>query len=167
MARRFAVIGLGHFGSSLAVELASRNAEVLAIDNSMERLDDIKDRVAHTIRLDATRKQHCAGWDCMIWMALVAIGDDFEATLLTVTQLHSSRSAGSLSNHDAVHERILAHLGIAEIILPRSKPPNGFQQPYDGGVVIRSPGSNYTIMEVNAPEWMLGKPLQEIRMREA
>ncbi|MBP1658485.1 MAG: TrkA-N domain protein, partial [Bacteroidetes bacterium] len=61
MARRFAIIGLGHFGSSLAAALSSRDAEVLAIDNSIERLDDVKDHVAHTIRLDATEERALRG----------------------------------------------------------------------------------------------------------
>ena len=36
MSRQFAVIGLGNFGSQLAVELTRRGAEVLAIDEREE-----------------------------------------------------------------------------------------------------------------------------------
>jgi len=122
MARHFAVIGLGHFGSSLAVELSSRNAEVLAIDNDIERLDDIKDRVAHTIRLDATEEKALRGLGLQeMDGVIVAIGDDFEATLLTVTQLQQLEIKRIIVRATTeVHERILSHLGITE------RPQNGF-----------------------------------------
>ena len=54
MSRQFAVIGLGNFGSQLAVELTRRGAEVLAIDEREEAVDDLRDLVTHTVRLDAT-----------------------------------------------------------------------------------------------------------------
>ena len=39
---RFAVIGLGQFGTAIAKNLALRGAEVLAIDNSLEKVESIK-----------------------------------------------------------------------------------------------------------------------------
>ncbi len=170
MARRFAVIGLGHFGSSLATALTARNAEVLAIDNSIERLDDVKEHVAHTIRLDATEERALRGLGLQeMDGVIVAIGDDFEATLLTVSQLQKLDIRRIIVRSTTpVHERILDHLGITEIIMPSVETAERLSNSLmmEGVVNSLALGSDYTIMEVNAPEWMLGTSLQELRIRE-
>jgi len=170
MARRFAIIGLGHFGSSLAAAPSSRDAEVLAIDNSIERLDDVKDHVAHTIRLDATEERALRGLGLQeMDGVVVAIGDDFEATLLTVSQLQKLGIHRIIVRATTpVHERILDHLGITEIILPSVETAERLSNSLmmEGVVNSLALGSDYTIMEVNAPEWMLGISLQELRIRE-
>ncbi|HSQ76012.1 MAG TPA: TrkA family potassium uptake protein [Bacteroidota bacterium] len=170
MGRRFAVIGLGHFGSSLASALTARNAEVLAIDNSIERLDDVKEHVAHTIRLDTTEERALRGLGLQeMDGVVVAIGDDFEATLLTVSQLQQLSIRRIIVRATTpVHERILDHLGITEIILPSVETAERLSNSLmmEGVVDSLALGSDYTIMEVNAPEWMLGTSLQELRIRE-
>ena len=43
---RFAVIGLGRFGTQLAETLTQNGAEVIAIDRNREIVEAIRDRVA-------------------------------------------------------------------------------------------------------------------------
>ena len=50
---RIAVIGLGRFGRSLAISLAERGAEVIAIDKDREAVDAVKDKVALAVILDS------------------------------------------------------------------------------------------------------------------
>jgi trk system potassium uptake protein TrkA len=170
MVRRFAVIGLGHFGCSLALALTSRDAEVLAIDNSIDRLDDIKDHVAHTIRLDATEERALRDLGLQDMDAvIVAIGDDFEATLLTVSQLQQLNIRRIIVRGTTpVHRRILDHLGIAEIIMPSIETADRLSNSLmmEGVVNSLTLGSDYTIMEVNAPDKMIGHTVQELQMRE-
>lgn len=171
MGRRFAVIGLGHFGSSLAVEMTGRGAEVLAIDNDMEKLDELKDQVTHTIRVDATEERALRGLGLDdLDAVVVAIGDDFEATLLTVTQLQQLEIRRIIVRATTpVHERILTHLGISEIIMPSVEAAQRLTNSLmvEGVVNSLTLGSDYTIMEVNAPEWVIGKTVVELQMREA
>jgi trk system potassium uptake protein TrkA len=54
MAKKIAVIGLGVFGIRVAIELSRKGADVIALDNDMERLDDVKEHVAHAVRIDST-----------------------------------------------------------------------------------------------------------------
>ena len=54
MAQRFAVIGLGIFGTSIARNLASRGAEVLAVDWNLDKVEALKDEVAYAVSLDST-----------------------------------------------------------------------------------------------------------------
>ena len=50
---KIAVIGLGRFGRSLALSLAERGAEVIAIDKDREAVDAVKDKVALAVILDS------------------------------------------------------------------------------------------------------------------
>jgi trk system potassium uptake protein TrkA len=90
MNKKIAIIGLGNFGTYLASFLVEKGAEVLAIDNDIEKLEEVKDFVTLAVRLDSTeekslRTQNLDEYDAVI----VAMGDDFEASILTVAALQS------------------------------------------------------------------------------
>ena len=54
--QRIAVFGLGRFGFELAVRLAELGRSVLAVDSHPELVDEIDQRVARAICLDATNE---------------------------------------------------------------------------------------------------------------
>ena len=85
---RYVVIGIGKYGSRIALEMAGRGAEVFAIDCVEERVEQVADDVAIAITMDSTdpkalRSQKLEGMDA----AVVAIGENFEATVLTTLNL--------------------------------------------------------------------------------
>ena len=57
MNKKFAVIGLGVFGSAIARKLAERGADVMAIDENEERVQHLAQEVAFAVTLDATNLQ--------------------------------------------------------------------------------------------------------------
>lgn len=170
MEKKFAVIGLGHFGSHLAIGLAEQGAEVLAIDDDIERLEEIKDQVTHTVRLDSTeekalRSQGIQDFDAVI----VGMGDDFEATLLTVAALQRLEVKRIIVRATTeTHERILNHLGITEIILPAVEAAERLANTLLFEKVVDSfeLSSEYTIVEVQAPERFVGKTVQQLLLEQ-
>ena len=54
MSKSFAVIGIGRFGTSVALTLSLMGHEVLAVDTSAAAIDSIADRVTHAMLADAT-----------------------------------------------------------------------------------------------------------------
>ncbi|TYP93747.1 TrkA-N domain-containing protein [Fodinibius salinus] len=50
----FAVIGIGVFGSALAKKLSEERAYIIAIDNDMEDINQVKEYVSDAICFDAT-----------------------------------------------------------------------------------------------------------------
>jgi trk system potassium uptake protein TrkA len=52
--KRFAVIGLGRFGTKLAMDLAASGADVIAIDKGKEEVETLRDQVSLAVRLDST-----------------------------------------------------------------------------------------------------------------
>ena len=88
MKNKFAVIGLGQFGTAIAKTLSSRNAEVIAIDKDLNKVEDIKDFVAYTVAIDATnmdalKSQNIQDMDCVI----VAIGENFHSAIVCINIL--------------------------------------------------------------------------------
>lgn len=166
MPRQVAVIGLGNFGSQLAVELARRGAEVLAIDDRAEAVDDLREHVTHTVRLDATdakalADQRISEMDAVV----VSFGGDFEAALLTVSVLKQVGAKRIVVRATTVrHERILEALGVDEVVLPVTETVARLA----GSLMVEglydsfSLSSDYAIGEVAAPEELLGRKVGEV-----
>jgi K+ transport systems, NAD-binding component len=161
MPRQFAVIGLGNFGAQLAAELTRRGAEVLAIDEREEAVDDVRDHVTHTVRLDATDElaladQRIAEMDAVV----VSFGSDFEAALLTVSVLKQIGAKRVIVRATTVrHERILETLGVDEVVLPVNETVTRLA----GSLMVEglydsfALSSDYAVGEVAIPEELLGK----------
>ena len=85
---RFAVFGAGRYGTQIALSLARRGAEVFTFDADADRSELLKEDVSLAVTLDCTDKkalmaQHVQDLDA----AVVAIGENFEATVLTTLNL--------------------------------------------------------------------------------
>ncbi len=163
---RYVVIGIGKYGSRIALEMAGRGAEVFAIDCVEERVENVADDVSIAITMDSTdpkalRSQKLEGMDA----AVVAIGENFEATVLTTLNLMDlgiPRVIVRASGRD--QERILRKLGIEEILAPETE--------FAGIVAERlmNPSlrgflelpDDYEIAEIKAPTGCIGRPLGEI-----
>ncbi|MBU4128835.1 NAD-binding protein, partial [bacterium] len=83
MARQFAVIGLGRFGSSVARTLVNAGCEVLAIDESEEKVKEISDLVTQAVELDGTDEKALKAVGIEdVDVAIVAIATDMLASIL-------------------------------------------------------------------------------------
>lgn len=120
---RFAVIGIGRYGSQIAKNLASKGSEVYAFDNDPEKIEQFKDDVALAVSLDTTDKkalqsQRVGEMDA----AIVAIGENFEATILTVMNLVDLGVKRIIVRASGDNQkRILHALGITEILAPEEE----------------------------------------------
>ena len=84
----FAVIGLGRFGTSVAMTLQTLGHEVLAIDSDEDRVQKLSDQVTHVVQADTTDENalHALGlrnFDAVV----VAIGADVQANVATTLLL--------------------------------------------------------------------------------
>lgn len=115
---KFAVVGMGYFGSAIAKILSKRGAEVVAIDSHEERIENIKDDVAYAVTLDATdrRALESQGLNEMD-AVVVAIGENFEALLLCTLHLQEMgvKRIIARASHPSQME-ILRKMGVREIL---------------------------------------------------
>ncbi|WJH32272.1 TrkA family potassium uptake protein [Paenibacillus aurantius] len=166
---QYAVIGLGRFGSSLAKELVELGYEVLGIDKNEEIVDEMDAYLTHTVVADSNdeevlRSLGIRNFDC----AVVAIGDDIQASILTaiiLKDLGVKKVVGKALS--ALHGKVLERVGVDRVIYPER----------DMGVRVAhqlvSPNlldyielsKEYTIAELSATRKLSGKSLKELDTR--
>lgn len=117
---QFAVIGLGSFGATVALELTKLHHDVIGIDTLKRNVENIADQITHAVIADATDEhvleelniQNC---DAVV----VAIGEDIEASILCVLNLKNLGVERILVKAKTkAHHTILSHLNITKIIHP-------------------------------------------------
>lgn len=115
-----AVIGLGRFGQSLALELMNDGAEVLGIDTREEVVQSLNGQLTHVVAADATnedvlRQLSIPDFDRVV----IAIGSDIQASILVTSLLlrFSVPHIWAKAVSDA-HGMILEQLGIPHVVYP-------------------------------------------------
>jgi trk system potassium uptake protein TrkA len=166
MADKFAVIGLGQFGTAIAKKLAEKGAEILAIDFDPDKVESIRDYVTYGVTLDATSRpalesQNIADMDAVV----VSIGQNFECTMLTVVQLQSLGVKRLMARAQGeTQRRILTKLGVEEILSPEEEVGKNVAERLltPGMLMAVQLPDNYEIVEVEAPKSTVGRSLEDI-----
>lgn len=115
-----AVIGLGSFGSTVARELAHLGHEVLGVDFKERSVEALADILTHAVVADATDERALEELNLGHYdTAVVAIGENVEASILCTMQLKSMgiRQVWVKALTDR-HHQILEKIGASRIIRP-------------------------------------------------
>lgn len=115
----FGVIGLGRFGTALALELAGAGKDVVVLEIDESKLAPVKDVIEHIHPVDQITREvleesgisHCG-------TVVVCIGKDIESNILVtlnVIELGVPRVIAKANSDD--HGRVLEKIG-AEVIYP-------------------------------------------------
>ncbi len=59
MDKQFAVLGLGSFGSSVALTLENMGCDVLVVDESYEKVQEISDKVSYAVKRTCQSLTRC------------------------------------------------------------------------------------------------------------
>ncbi|MDR2526519.1 MAG: TrkA family potassium uptake protein [Rickettsiales bacterium] len=167
--KQFAVIGLGTFGYNVAVELAQKGAQVLAIDNNSEIVNNISEYVTQAFIVDATdetaiKEAGIADCDTVI----IAIGTNIETNILSTLIVKELGVKNIIVKCTSKwHLKVAAKLGASQVIYPEFEmakklvdnliSPNILEQ------IEISKG--YNLVEIVAPSAFYGKALKETGIR--
>lgn len=166
---KFAVIGLGSFGSNVAKTLYEMGNEVLAVDNDKERIEEVKSFVSHAVAMDAAVKENLQAMEIQdMDTVVVSLGPEMEASILTVLYLHeigAKRIVAKALTED--HAKILEAVGATEVIYPEK------DMAIKTALRLSNPNileylplvSGLGIQEIAPPERFIGKSLQELDLR--
>lgn len=83
MDKQFAVLGLGSFGSSVALTLENMGCDVLVVDESYEKVQEISDKVSYAVKADVSEPdalQALGGRN--LDGVVVAISESLEASIM-------------------------------------------------------------------------------------
>ncbi len=114
------VVGLGRFGTSLALELMDGGTEVLGIDADRKVVQSLAGRLTHVVEADSTDE------DAMRQLAVdefdrvvIGVGNDLEASILSasvVLNLEVANIWAKAISH--AHARILTQIGVHHVVRP-------------------------------------------------
>jgi len=166
---RFAILGLGQFGTSLATELAKLGCDVLAVDVSTRRVDPLRDKV--TVAAVAAARDRAALEELLATPfdgAVVSIGDNLEASIMATLHL-KELGVEKVWAEATTPERgvVLQRVGAARVISPENDMGRRLaQRMANPNLVEFLPlTKGFGVVELEAPSWTHGKTLAELDLR--
>ncbi len=167
--KKFAVLGLGTFGSSIAKSLTEKGAEVIAVDKDMSRVEEIQEYVSVAVKLDSRDESSLKAQGINeVDVAIVCIGEDFESNLLTSVLLKQFGVPSVVTRATRPLEvKILNAVGIDRVVLPEQEIAEklAYNLMHPNFKEIFYLGGNISVVELEAPERFIGKTLEEIQLR--
>lgn len=115
-----AVIGLGRFGRSLALELMKTGTEVLGVDRNRSIIQSISTELTQAVQADSTRMETLRELSIGAFDRVVlAIGSDVKASVLTASLLLQLEVPVIWAKaDDGQHADILERLGVNRVLQP-------------------------------------------------
>jgi trk system potassium uptake protein TrkA len=162
---KYIILGLGNFGRSLAIQLTERGHEVIGIDNSMSRVEMLKEKITHTICMDSTDADAMSSLPLKdVDAVIVAIGEDEGASLLTTALLKNlkvKRIIGRIVSD--LQRTVLEAMQIDEYIMPEEDAAGRLALRLDNKEIVDSfkISEKYSIIETKVPRNYIGKTLKE------
>ncbi|WP_200953319.1 TrkA family potassium uptake protein [Agromyces sp. Root81] len=163
-----AVIGLGRFGSALALELMAGGTEVLGIDVDETLVQSLNGRLTQVVRADSTKEEALRQLAVDEFdRVVVAIGDDISASILTSSVLLSMGIPVIWAKVvDDRHGLILEQLGVHHVIYPEKDMGRRVAHLVRGAAldyIEVDPG--YALVKAAAPVMLIGKRLGDSGLR--
>ena len=121
--KEYIVIGLGRFGSSVAMQLEANGCKVLAIDHNERRINQIAEYVTLAMCLDVTNE------DALMELggrnfdgAVISIGHSLDASVLAAIWAREQGIRQIIAKaYDDMQGKILTRLGVDEIVYPEKE----------------------------------------------
>ncbi len=166
---KFIILGLGNFGSSLALKLTSLGHEVIGVDTNMNKVESLKERLTHTICLDSTDPMAVSILPITETdIVVVAIGENEGANIMATALMKQYKAKRIISRAvSPLHETVLEAMGVDEIVHPEEETAERWAKKLDIKGIIDSFSVSivYNIVEARAPAQFIGKSLKEIGFR--
>jgi len=168
MAIRYAVIGLGNFGSWVVRTLNDLRQDTIAIDIDKDRVQKIRDYTSTPVLADATRKENLISLGINeMKAAVVSLGDNTSAaTLITLYLQEMGLGQIIVKAVDEDHGKILKKVGATDIIFPEKdmgvKVAKSLVMPNILEFIDMS--EDFQIAEIAPPNDFVGKSLAQLAL---
>lgn len=167
---KYIIIGLGNFGASIAEKLTLLGNEVIGVDNNMEKVDAIKDKITHSICLNSIDSKAVMSLPLKNTdVVFVCIGEDEGANILVSALMKKMKVKRLISRSvSPLHETVLEAMGIEEIVNPEVESAERWVKKLTSKGLIDSfvLTKKYSIVEAVVPEHYIGKTVEQIGFRK-
>ena len=167
--QNFAVIGLGEFGIRVCEMLAEGGASVAAFDHDVQAVDRVKKIVPAAMVIDTTdenalRKAPLDDID----VAIVTIGDNKEASILTTTLLKEREIPYIVARAvSPLHAIVLKRVGANRVLQIEEESASRIANELINPDALNSLSvtESYVICEIKVPKFFIGKTLSQIALK--
>lgn len=162
------VVGLGRFGGAVAQSLAHLGHDILAIDEDLALVQTWSDKLTHVVQADsrnieALRRLGAADFS----HAVVAIGSDIEASVLTVLALSELGVPDIWAKAvTADHGKILDKTGAHHVVFPEAAMGERVAHLVTGKMIdFIQFDDDFAIVKTRPPREAVGKTLAQSALR--
>ncbi len=167
---KIVVIGLGNFGMSLAIHLSNTSNEVIVADHDLEKIELIKNKVAHAVAIDATNENAYQALPLNnADLAIIAIGQRNGAGIMSTAIVKKLTKAKIISRSaSALEDTILEAMGVDQIIHPEQEYAERLTKKINlkGSIDNFEIDDEYLVSEVEVAEDLVGKTIQQSDFRK-
>ena len=169
MKKQFVVLGLGSFGASVAVTLQKLGCDVVAVDQDMELVSEIAEKVTYAMQADIENPKlleslGSRNFDGMV----VASSENLEGSILATLAAKEMGIPYILCKaHNERHAQVLRKIGADAVVFPEEemgrKIAKNLVSANLADWIELSP--DYSIVETAIPKRWIGKTLKELDVR--
>lgn len=167
--KTFMVIGLGRFGSAVALKLQELGNEVMIVDANADQVQRLSDHVTYAVVADARDEEvleslGAKNYDC----AVVAIGEDLAASILITLNLKSLGVPQVICKaKDEQQRKALEKIGADRVLIPERETGIKLAQKLTSESVLDfiELSNEFGIVEIKTPTPWVGKNLRTLNVR--
>lgn len=164
------LIGLGHFGKHIAMELNQLGHEVMAIDNDEEKVNDVLPYVTSAQIGDSTDPDFLNSLGIRNFdVCIVTMSGNFQSSLETTSLLKElgAEFVVSAAKRD-VQEKFLLRNGADRVVYPEKQMAKWTAIRYTSDHILDyiEVDDSYAIFEVQVPDNWIGKSIGRIDIRK-
>ena len=163
------VLGLGRFGGAVGAELVRLGFEVLGIDSDGDRVQYYADLLTHVVQADTTTEEALRQLGVADFRyAVVAIGTDIEASILTTAALDDFGVPNIWAKAvTRSHGRILERVGAHHVVFPEHDMGHRVAHLVGGRIIDWFQlDKDFAMVETVVPADLVGQSLGETRLRQ-
>lgn len=167
--KHFVLVGLGSFGSALAIKLKANGCRVTGIDADIDRVESLRDVLFEAVIGDATERESLEPLGLQRAMGVViSMGEDITRSLLATLHVKELGARHIMvKGVTTEHGKILKALGVERVVYPEIEIANQLADRLTWPNVIDylPIDSDHSFVEIAVPEALAGKTLIDCDLR--
>lgn len=163
------VIGLGRFGSNMVKTLVELKNEVMGVDESEEKVESLLPLLTDGQIGDSTKESFIKSLGVRNFdLCVVAIGDDFQSSLVTTALLKDYGAKFVLARaSNEVHAKFLTRNGADKVVFAEKEMAKRLAIKFSSDSIFEyfELSSNFSICEIQTPKSWIGKSVIDLDVR--
>lgn len=164
------LVGVGHFGKHIALQLNKAGHEIMAIDHNEEHINSVLDIVTNAQIGDSTNREFLSSLGIKNFdVCIVTVSNDFQSSLETTYLLKElgAKMVVSRAERDG-QAKFLLRNGADEVVYPEKQVARWAAIRYSSNHILDyiELDDSHSIFEVSVPSDWLGKTVGEIDIRK-